>query len=545
MSSTNVRQKIGLGLMTTAACLAWAAGPGFARPPLSASDWLSGSIQQPGTVSAWRPGEPRPKELQRKSRQQIAPSGAVEPVGVTRLGQGNPDSKGTVSPRTAGLPDTLWGDSDGMVLAQQVLASNPRLPMLRRLERRLLAAQLQPPKAAPGTEGALFLARVDKLLDMGATGAAKELLLTAGPADPQRFRRLFDIALLSGDEAEACAIMDRTPGVAPSFPARIFCLAMGGDWAAAALVFHGADGLGQIDPQMATLLAHYLDDGFSDSSEMLPPPSVVTPLDLRLHEAIGQPLPSSNLPLAFALADLDQNGGWKARLDAAERLARAGAIPSSRLREIYVEQKPAASGGVWDRAAAIQTLVNALSTRDRAGIEAALPPAFDLMVAAGLGPALADMVGAEIGAMSLPGRAGQIGLWLALQSGQWQVVSEPSADAQPFDLWLLDFASGLADARPPSGNGADRASVLLQAFRADTPLAERPAQQITGNRRGEALLDAIADTDAGLDGDLARAAQGLRTLRALDQGEVARQAAVELILAPMVTAGPGGLMAEP
>jgi hypothetical protein len=152
-----------------------------------------------------------------------------------------------------------------------VRASNPRLPALRRLERRMLAAQLQPPAARPVTEGQLFLARVDKLLDMGATGAAKELLQTAGPGDPERFRRLFDIGLLSRDEAHACEIMDRTPGVAPSFPARIFCLALGGDWAAAALVFHGAEMMGKIDPQMATLLAHYLDDGYSDRRDRADP----------------------------------------------------------------------------------------------------------------------------------------------------------------------------------------------------------------------------------------------------------------------------------
>lgn len=531
------------GVIAVLACLG--TGAAQARPPLSASDWLSGSIQQPDNISSWRPGEARPQELQRRSREQIAPNGAVEPVGVTRLGDGNPDSKGTVSPRSAGLPQDLWGSSDGAALARQVLASNPRLPVLRRLERRLLAAQLAPPKAQPGTEGTLFLARVDKLLDMGATGAAKELLRTAGPADPQRFRRLFDIALLSGDQSEACAIMDRTPGVAPSFPARIFCLALGGDWAAAALVFQGADSLGQIDPQMSTLLAHYLDDGYSDRSDMLPPPQVVTPLDLRLHEAIGQPLPSSGLPLAFALADLDQNGGWKARLDAAERLARAGAIPASRLREIYEEQKPAASGGTWDRAAAIQTLSAALNTRDSSAVDAALPAAFDLMAAAGLGPALADMVGADVGAMALPGRSGRIALWLALQSGQWQVVTHAGSGATPFDLWLLDFASGLADATPPNAPGADRAQVLLAAFRGNTPLVDRAAQQIAENRRGEAMLDAIADTDAGLDGDLTRAVQGLRTLRALNQSEIARQAAVELILSPMITADPGSVPAEP
>ncbi len=530
-----------LGLACALAAGLALALPAWAKPPLSASDWLSGSVQEPGTISSWRPGDPRPPELKRRTTRDIAPTGAVEPVGVTRLGEGNPDSKGTVSPRAAGLPANLWSDSEAVVLVRLIRSSNPRLPALRRLERRVLAAQLRPPRTEAGQEGMLFLARVDKLLDMGATGAAKELLKAAGPGDPERFRRLFDIALLSGDEAQACEIMDRTPGVAPSFPARIFCLAYGGDWAAAALVFHGAQAMGRIDPQMTELLAQYLDDGYSDGAEEVVPPPVVTPLDLRLHEAIGQPLPSTNLPLAFALADLDQNEGWKARLDAAERLARGGAIPASQLRMIYLEQKPAASGGVWDRAAAVQALDDALLLRDEAAVARTLPPAFDAMVAAGLGPSLADMIGAEVGAMGIGGNAGQMALWLALQAAQPQVVQNPPADIAPFDLWLLRFAEGEPASEPPPGNGEPLAAALFPAFLgpSEQNVPQGAAQLILANRRGEALFAAIADVDAGLDGDLPRAAQGLRTLRALGQQEIARQAAIELILAPAIMPAPG------
>lgn len=517
------------------------AQPAAAKPPLSASDWLSGSVQQPDNISSWRPDDRRPPELKRRSKREIAATGAVEPVGVTRLGEGNPDTSGTVSARSAGLPTNLWGASDAETLVRLVRASNPRLPALRRLERRLLAAQLQPPATTAGAEGQLFLARVDKLLDMGATGAAKELLQVAGPGDPERFRRLFDIGLLSRDEGHACEIMDRTPGVAPSFPARIFCLALGGDWSAAALVFHGAEVMGRIDPQMATLLAHYLDDAYSESATQLIPPQVVTPLELRLHEAIGQPLPSSSLPLAFALADLDENGGWKAQLDAAERLARAGAIPASQLRRIYLEQRPAASGGVWDRAAAVQALDAAVTARDTAAVAKTLPPAFDVMVPAGLGVALAEMVGAELGAMVLEGPSSQIALRLALQAAQPQVVTHPPKDATPVDLWLLSFASGEPESAPPQGRGEERAAALFPAFlgASETNVPPATADLIQGNKRGEAMLAAIADTDAGLDGDLARAAQGLRSLRALGQHEIARQAAVELILAPAIMPRPG------
>ena len=47
-------------------------------------------------------------------------------------------------------------------------------------------------------------------------------------------------------------------------------------------------------------------------------------------------------------------------------------------------------------------------------------------------------------------------------------------------------------------------------------------------------LAALADVDAGLEGNLVRAATGLRTLRALDQEDIARQAAVELMLTPRI-----------
>lgn len=518
-----------------AVLVAWPAIAG-ARVPLSASDWLSGSVEQPSNLSGWRPGDPA---VPPGKASDLATSAAVEPVAVTRLDRADPDATGTVSARAAGLPADLWGDSDSATLAQQLRAENPRLPALRRLLRRILAAQLVPPKGdlAGMTEGALFLARVDKLLDMGATGAAQELLLAVGDGDPQHFRRLFDIALLSGDEARACRIMDQTPGIAPSFAARIFCLALGGDWPAAAVVYSGASALGRIDPDIDALMSHYLDDAYSDLAESLPLPATVTPLTFRLYEAVGQPLATTDLPLAFALSDLDANGGWKARLDAAERLARVGAIPARQLQGIYMQQKPAASGGVWDRAAGVQRLTHALAAQNRSAVEATLPAVFDSMNAAGLGHALADMAGAASAMLELDGRAGVIAMWLALIDNQASSIEALPADASAFDRWLVSFANGQARGIQPADDPQGIAAILAPAFATDTAADDLPRQAaglIADNRRGEALLTAIADVDAGLDGDLTRASAGLRVLRALDQQDVARQAAVELMLAPHV-----------
>lgn len=468
-----------------------------AQQPLSASDWLSGSVAAPPReASAWRPGAPVPPGVKRPRErpQPVAESGAIGPVQVSRLGAGNPDASGTLSAHRAGLPLDLWRGSDAETVARRLADTPARLPAMNALLQRVLRAQLHPPDATPGTRpGQVFLARADRLLDIGALEPAEALLLTAGPGNPDVFRRLFDIALLQGDEARACEIMGNTPGIAPSFAARIFCLAQSGDWAAAAISLRGAETLGLVDQRQAVLLTHFLDDAFVDNGDLLEPAARITPLEFRIHEAIGQPLPTQPLPIAFAHSDMRPNAGWKARLDAAERLARAGALPAPVLRATYGEQSPAASGGVWERAGAMRTLEAALATGDVSG---ALPRAFDEFRAADMAPVLAAMVAEDL-PRNTAGPAAEITAWLR----QWQGLPVPAPIATD------------------------------DALRADTPAAP-------GAQRGEALLDAMTDIDAGVDGDLARAARGLAMLRTLGLPEDADLAASQLTLMPMMRPAP-------
>lgn len=482
--------------------LAMLATPLAAQEPLSASDWLSGSIQAPPRESSgWRPGMSAPKDAQpqRPDAPPVAKSGAVGKVQVTRLDEADPDRAGTQSARAAGLPADLWAGSDADRLAQMIGQTPSRLPVMNALLRRVLTAQLTPPTSLGEAErGALFLARVDRLLDMGANADAARLLSSAGQRTPESFRRLFDVALLAGEESRACAVMNDTPGIAPSFAARIFCLAQSGDWSAAAITMHGAEALNLIPADRLTLLQHFLDDSYVDAGEPLVPPQPVTPLDFRMHEAVGQPLPTAPLPLAFAHSDLRQNSGWKARLEAAERLGRAGALPAAQMRAIYTEQPPAASGGVWDRVAAMQTLEAALAADDAAAISDALPKAFDIMTAAGMSDVLAAMIAKSLPAEGLSGRAVEITALLQ----QWQ---------------------GLPVAQPVA---IDPALTSGEAY----PLAQGQG------RHGEAALAAMRHIDAGLDGDLAQAARGLATLRALGLGAEADLAAAQLTLASRLAA---------
>ncbi|MDO5622351.1 MAG: hypothetical protein Q4G24_12865 [Paracoccus sp. (in: a-proteobacteria)] len=497
---------------TASGLLALIAGLGFvapavsqslrAEPPLAASDWLSGSLQPPRQAEGLRRGggaTPAPNPAPRP--RQVAESADTGTVAVTRLGPGNPDGKGTIPPRKLGLPDDLWSGTPAPDLARMLAETRPDLPVLRDLLRRLMLAQFRAPPLAGGVEGGWHLARVDRLLDMAALDDAHALIEVAGLSDAERFRRHFDIDLIEGKEAHACTTMTETPGIAPSYEARIFCLAASGDWPAAATVFYAADALALIRPEDAPLLAHFLDDSLVDTSITLEPPARITPLTFRLFEAIGQPLPTTGLPLPLARADLRMNGGWKARLDAAERLARAGVIDPALLHAIYTEQRPAASGGSWDRAAAVQALDAALISDDRAAVGVALDAAFAAFTDTDMGAVLAAIYAPD--------------------------QSHPLPDALPDGpgAQALALLQGFQGSRNP-----DLPPVLADGLTAEAALPD-PAQ------RGAALLTAISDTDAGLVGDLPRAARGLAVLRALGLEAEARQAAAQIALWPALNRG--------
>ncbi|MBB1490882.1 MULTISPECIES: hypothetical protein [unclassified Paracoccus (in: a-proteobacteria)] len=514
-----------------------AAGPAFAQGtgvPAAASDWLGGTAPPRPPATGWRPGEPAPFEAQRrrsdpppgrpatlKPPRELATSAAPPPVGVMRLSDGNPDTKGAIPAEAARLPRDLWGAAPAGDVAQAIAAAQPRLAASRALFQRMLTAQLQPPSgAAAGDEGRLFLARVDRLIAAGRLDDADALLQSAGWSDGPRFARRFDIALLRDTADEVCATMDLRPGLAPDLSARIYCLARTGDWNAAALTLHGARAGGMMPSQTVALLERFLDDGSADLSEPLPDPAQVTPLEFRLFEAIGQPLATADLPLAFAWADLNGNGGWKARLDAAERLARAGAIDPAPLAAAYLDQRPAASGGVWDRAAAFQRIDAALEAGDAAKVSAELPEAAALFLQAGLIVPFARLVGPALSGLTLDSGATETAAHLRLLTG---VPGTQPGDVPAHDRPLLALAEGdpgAAVAFPTGSTGAAYAEAL-----AARPLPEAPPEG-----RGLALLAAMADVEAGLDGDVARAATGLRRMVELGQPADARLAAVELLL---------------
>jgi hypothetical protein len=489
--------------------------------PLSAIDWLSQSVATPAaedsgglTVAIDEPP--------------VAGQGAAlpEPVATTALDGPSPDAVGLIAPAVSGLPRELWGAGlTGEIAERLVLHADDDLPALRQLFLTILLAEAAAPVDSGG-RGDLLQARIDKLLALGALEQAAALIEASGAATPDLFRRAFDVALLTGAEDRACEKMAGAPHLAPTVPARIFCLARSGDWNTAALTLNGAEALGEITPDQAALLARFLDPDLFEGDPVPPAPSPVTPLDWKMFEAIGEPLPTSGLPIAFSYAELSPRSGWKAQIEAAERLTRAGTIPPNVILGLYTERDPAASGGVWDRADAFQRFEAALTSGDVTRISAALPVVWARMMEAELEVPFAVLFGKALIDLPLDGEARAIALRVALLSPSVDLVAGRMLPEGQAEVFLLALALGdVSTAVAPDSLGR----AIAAAYRTPALPAEGQAL-LDGNRKGEAILIAMDSIARGVEGDLKGVTEGLSLLRAAGMDKVARRTALELMI---------------
>lgn len=491
-------------------------GQALAEAPLSAIDWLSQSVATP-------PGLPRTSTF----GQPMKPGATAGAITVRPLDSVPPVSLGLIPAARAGLPPTLWGSSRSADLARLLAAEPPdTLPAVRGLLYSLLLAELKPPSDGD-PQGALFLARVDKLLDLGALDPAMALLEQLKQPRPEAFRRWFDVSLLLGHENYACEVMERKPDIAPTFQARIFCLARLGDWNAAALSLRTGRTLGTIDAETADLLERFLDPDLFEGDAPLPHPERPSPLTLRMMEAIGEPIATATLPVAFAQADLRSNTGWKARIEAGERLARTAAIPPNRLLGLYSERSPAASGGVWERVKGVQGFEAALVARDTELIGQTLPDVWAAMTEQELEVPFAALYGARLPGLKLTGEAGALAFRIALLSEDYENAARQRIPENSNEAFLIGLARGdLTGTVPPDQLGA----AIQAAFADGVQPGDEAARLVGEGKLGEALLGAMAQVTEGARGDLRKVTEGLVLLRHVGLETVARRAALELLL---------------
>jgi len=504
--------------------------------PLSAIPWLSETLQAPPSpVPRRMPSAPGTPSGGSATQGTGAQGGGIE---VTPINPPDRGATGLLSPRSAGLPADLWSGSDAAALAQTIRAM-PRLghPALQDLFEALLLIEADPP---PGAGEAFLLARVDALLMRGALDPAQALLERAGPDTPELFRRWFDVLLLGGTEDRACAVLAAKPDLSPNYATRIFCLARAGRWYTAALMLETATALGAIDGPTRDRLARFLDPEIFEGEPSPPLPDPVTPLDFRLLEAVGEPVPTGRLPVAFAHDDLRHVIGWKAQIEAAERLARVGALPVNRLLGIYTARLPAASGGVWDRVALVQSLDIALTARNADDVARLLPQAEEAMHAAGLDAVFAGLFAPRLTRIDLPpGSAAQVArLALVSNTGAAFTVdpidAAPTADAPdqpPLEMPAdLVFAAALARGDTPAvAAPTPLAAAVRRGLQSDS-VPDRYAGRIAADQLGAALLDALGVLGEGMGADPVDAGDAVALLRHAGLDETARHVALQVLL---------------
>ncbi|WP_284261070.1 hypothetical protein [Roseicyclus amphidinii] len=476
-------------------------------PETSSPDWLSDTVTRPhGDIAT----------------SALPPAVTVMPLGAVTI-----DAVGLLPAAITGLPRELWGASETETLSRLFRAQPVQgLPAIQAFTETLALAELDPPAdAAPDVPG-LFLARVDMLLARGALDPAQALIERAGASNAEVFRRWFDVSLLTGHADRACQTMEASPDLAPTLPARILCLARDGDWPAAALALGTGEALGRITTAEGDLIARFLDPELFEGEPPLPPDPALTPLAFHMRAAIGERPATTDLPLAFAHADLSDLAGWNAQLDAAERLTRSGAIEAGQWLALYTARVPSASGGVWDRVAALQRFDAALLAGDAAETAARLAPAWAAMRDAGLETAFAEAYAPRLLRSPLTGDAGQLARRIGLLSSGYEAVAMAAVPQSEAEGFAFALARGLP-ATPPAGASLTMLAAA-RAFDAEPP-AHRYAWFVQNDRLGEALLRAaLVLSDPERDpGDITDA---LALYRAVGLEDVARRAALQLVL---------------
>lgn len=309
-------------------------------PPPAGTGSEAPSGTTPGGTPLFQPAPVQPPQLTQPPRRSTV-DGAITFDPVRRL---TVDAIGTLTPTGGGLAAEQWSGTPGDIALRLVslIPAAPESTALRALAARmLLSAGPAPADLAP--EGAFLARRAEALLAMGAIdqlgalGArAPEGALTLGLSRP-----LTEAAFARGDDARACALYDRLTNAATDpfwIKAAMVCDARAGR---DAKVDFGARLLSELgdDDQLILALAQAATTGQDGAQFRMGGAGPVhlalaRVADLKVDPDIAA---INSLPVLVALARGAAAPPFAARLAAAERAERAGAIAAPELTDLYDE----------------------------------------------------------------------------------------------------------------------------------------------------------------------------------------------------------------
>ena len=272
------------------------ASPLASQSPLSAIDWLSkeNSKTKRSILEVKKPDTDNTNDIQ-----------------VSTLNSNEYQAIGLLPIYVTGIPTTIWRNSsfDDLEYSFKTMPTFSYSP-IQELVYSLLLAEARPPLNEP-TRYDFLEVRLNKLLSYGAVDPAIALIERASPVPEKMIPLLFDISLLSSNNFPICDPIFQNTKNRDLQAELIYCYARKGDWLTAHLILKTEEVLGDLSVQEVSLLDRYLEVDFdADLSALLPPPELISPLEYRLYEAIGEPIPAEYLPIQYSQSDL--SGKWMA-----------------------------------------------------------------------------------------------------------------------------------------------------------------------------------------------------------------------------------------
>ena len=190
-----------------------------------------------------------------------------------------------------------------------------------------------------------------------------------------------------------------------------------------------------------------------------------------------------------------------------------GALSPQDLARVMTGVTPAASGGVWDRVDAFRKFNAAMNDGDPDAVADTLPTVWSAMQEVRAEVGFATLYAAPLSQIDLTGPAAQIATTVQLLSGDYaRAAALPDVPAFVRAAALGDFT------------GVDPRSSMEEAIAAGF------ADLLAEKKLGEALLRALPLFDAGVAGDARSVTDALLVLRRAGLNDVARRAALQLLL---------------
>ena len=476
--------------------------PLASQSPLSAIDWLSkeNTKFQKSILDV--------KHLESEN---------VNDIQVSTLSSNDYQSIGLLPIYVTGIPTTIWKNSnfDDLKYSFKKMPAFSYSP-IQELVYSLLLAEARPPLDEP-VRYAFLEVRLNKLLKYGAVDPAIALIERASPVPERMIPLLFDISLLSSNNLPVCDPIFQNTKNKDLQAELIYCYARKGDWLTAHLILKTEEVLGDISTQEVSLLDRYLEVDFDvDLNALLPPPELISPLEYRLYEAVGEPIPAEYLPIQYSQSDLSGENGWRAQIIAAERLSSTGAIPGNQILGIYTNNSPGVSGGIWERVKAVSDLDKALETEGN--VEKHFQAAWKIFKQTDQVTVFAKLFGLRVFERNLSPTSKKIAADLLLLTNNFKLTENYlSTNDIRYGLVTNDFSKVIIS------NETEK--IIFNVF-TDPNIPFLVEQKLNQGKLGEVILNSLLQFETGIEGNFKDFSESLSTLNLIGLDNTARRAAL-------------------